>query len=98
MEQKLVNWNSNQVNLPRDKEEKFEHRLEDIEDQVGLLNTCFSGGPEDESQNERKCFVKRKQSRVVQNIYNKSFLSFLGNHLKPPSKRKKRKNTPNILK
>ena len=48
------------MNLPRHKEEKFEHRLEDIEDQVGLLNTCFSGGPEDESQNERKCFVKRK--------------------------------------
>ena len=60
MEQKLVNWDSNQMNLPRHKEEKFEHRLEDIEDQVGLLNTCFSGGPEDESQNERKCFVKRK--------------------------------------
>ena len=49
------------MNLPRDKDEKFEHRLEDMEDQARLLNICFSGGPEeDERQNERKYFVKRK--------------------------------------
>lgn len=52
MKQKLVNWNSNQMNLPRDTDEKFEHRLEDMEDQVRLLNICFSGGPEENEKTE----------------------------------------------
>ena len=82
------------MNLPRDKDEKFEHRLEDMEDQARLLNICFSGGPEeDERQNERKYFVKRKLSRVVQNIYNKSFLSFWETISSLPPKEKKEKYT-----
>ena len=53
------------INSPREEDEKFENRLEDMVDQMRLSNIHVTGGPEGNNrQNERKVICKEIMTKI----------------------------------